>query len=49
MLGVGPDVCSSAHCNIRRYYRFLSALEAAVPVGSERGGVPLRFKASVDT
>ena len=27
-----------------RYYRFLSSLEAALPVGKERGGVPLRFK-----
>lgn len=26
------------------YYRFLTALEAALPVGKERGGIPLNFK-----
>ena len=32
------------HLPLRRYYRFLTALENTIPVGKERGGAALRFQ-----
>ncbi len=39
-------ILSSSH--VCRYYRFLTALENAMPVGKERGGAALRFQVGTD-